>query len=43
MSKQCLYCGALLDDDDIFCDECGKRQDDEAAKKIVLQYKASMP
>ena len=35
MSKQCLFCGAVLDDDAIFCDECGKRQDDVSTKEIV--------
>lgn len=37
MGKQCLFCGASLDDDAIFCDECGKRQDDEAAKEIAVE------
>ncbi len=27
MSKKCVYCGAELEDDAIFCDECGKKQE----------------
>ncbi len=30
MSKKCIYCGALLEDDDMFCDECGKKQEKTA-------------
>lgn len=33
MSKKCLFCGAILEDEDIFCDECGKKQDEAAAKE----------
>lgn len=29
MSKKCPFCGAILDDDDLFCDECGERQKGE--------------
>lgn len=27
MSKKCIYCGAELEDDALFCDECGKKQE----------------
>ena len=32
MSKQCLFCGASIDDNALFCDECGKKQDPALAK-----------
>ena len=31
MSKKCTFCGAVLEDEDKFCDECGKKQEDTAA------------
>ena len=30
MSKKCLFCGAILEDEDMFCGECGKKQDETA-------------
>ena len=32
MSKKCLFCGATLEDEDLFCDECGKKQDQTSIK-----------
>ncbi|MBR6401470.1 MAG: zinc-ribbon domain-containing protein, partial [Firmicutes bacterium] len=34
MSKNCIFCGAEIDDDDLFCGECGKKQDPEEKKRI---------
>ena len=33
MSKKCTFCGAVMEDHDMFCDECGKKYDDEAVKR----------
>lgn len=38
MSKKCIYCGAELEDDALFCDECGKKQ--ELAKEPEVEQKA---
>ena len=35
MSKKCIYCGAELEDDALFCDECGKKQ--ELAKETETE------
>ena len=35
MSKKCLFCSAILEDEDVFCDECGKKQDETAATEKV--------
>lgn len=35
MSKKCFFCGAILEDEDIFCDECGKKQDQASVIKQV--------
>lgn len=37
MSKKCIYCGAELEDDALFCDECGKKQ--EAVKETEVEQK----
>lgn len=29
MSKFCMKCGAMLEDDAVFCDECGARQENQ--------------
>lgn len=34
MSKKCIYCGAELEDDALFCDECGKKQELAKIKPI---------
>lgn len=38
MSKKCIYCGAELEDDALFCDECGKKQ--ELVKKVEVEQNA---
>ena len=38
MSKKCIYCGTELEDDALFCDECGKKQ--ELAKEPEVEQKA---
>lgn len=38
MSKKCIYCGAELEDDALFCDECGKKQ--ELAKEAETEQNA---
>lgn len=30
MSKKCLFCGSVLDDKALFCDDCGKKQEQSA-------------
>ena len=37
-SKKCIYCGAELEDDALFCDECGKKQ--ELVKKVEVEQNA---
>ena len=37
MSKLCIYCGAELDDDCVFCDECGKKQDEQEKQRLEEQ------
>ena len=34
MAKKCIYCGEQLEDDALFCDECGKKQDENEKKRI---------
>ncbi len=36
MSKRCIFCGEVLEDDDVFCNECGKRQDQTASEAEVI-------
>ena len=38
MSKKCIYCGAELEDDALFCDECGKKQ--ELLKEAEVEQNA---
>lgn len=38
MSKKCIYCGAELEDDALFCDECGKKQ--ELSKETETEQNA---
>ena len=38
MSKKCIYCGAELEDDALFCDECGKKQ--ELSKEAETEQNA---
>lgn len=33
MSKKCLFCGNVMEDDDLFCDECGKKQAEASPEK----------
>lgn len=35
MSKKCIYCGAELEDDDLFCDVCGRKQEENTSHKAV--------
>lgn len=35
MSKKCIYCGAELEDDDLFCDICGRKQEENTSHKAV--------
>lgn len=37
MSKQCIYCGTDMDDDALFCGECGKKQESEEKHPTVSQ------
>lgn len=33
MSKKCLFCGNVIEDNDLFCDECGKKQTETPSAK----------
>lgn len=35
MSKKCIYGGAELEDDDLFCDVCGRKQEENTSHKAV--------
>ena len=37
MSKKCLFCGAELEDNAAFCDECGRKQEENAAGEARSQ------
>lgn len=42
--KKCIWCGAEIENDDLFCDECGKKQDIELfnqEKQRVAQEEAA--
>ena len=41
MSKKCAFCGAVMEDHDMFCDECGKKYDDEAVKRAEETNKSN--
>ena len=41
MSKKCTFCGAVMEDHDMFCDECGKKYDDEAVKRAEETNKSN--
>lgn len=40
MSKKCPFCGATLEDDDLFCDECGKKQKAENREETAPEQSA---
>ena len=42
MSKKCISCGAMLDDDELFCGDCGEKQVVEPEPKTKKE-KASKP
>ena len=42
MSKKCINCGAELEDDQLFCDDCGTKQISEPQPKEKKSKKASM-
>lgn len=31
MSKKCIFCGSLLEDNDLYCSECGQKQEESVA------------
>lgn len=37
MSKKCLFCGAELEDNAVFCDECGRKQEKNTADESKSQ------
>lgn len=37
MSKFCMKCGAMLEDDAVFCDECGARQENQVSDIQTMQ------
>ena len=45
MSKKCIYCGAELEDDALFCDECGKKQElskEAETEQNALKYQSDL-
>lgn len=41
MSKKCLFCGSVLDNEALFCDDCGKKQ--EAPTHNEVKIKEQVP
>ena len=33
MAKKCIYCGFGLEDDAMFCNECGRKQEDPELRR----------
>lgn len=40
MSKKCLFCGSVLDDEALFCDDCGKKQEAMVQNEVTMKEQA---
>lgn len=35
MAKNCIFCGEILNDEDLFCSKCGKKQEPEVVNSVM--------